>query len=174
MLNPIDTAAVITGDQVTGLFPGQIHEGVAWWIGACLVRVHQAHHIATAHGPHPAVVEFARRFQKGAMNCGHYACLVSNLGQADETALVAATLSLAVPGAYLTAEDTDTGVVVRITIRLYGPDGTRIGEDTGLGEIRALIDTDRIPIPVNEPAQGHVESRPDLANLATRREAPCD
>ncbi|WP_326611729.1 hypothetical protein OG949_21680 [Streptomyces scopuliridis] len=53
MLNPIDTEAVIRDGRIAGVFPGEIHEGVAWWAGACHVVVSRARQMAVAHDGHP-------------------------------------------------------------------------------------------------------------------------
>lgn len=65
MLNPIDTDAVIRDGRLAGAFPGEIHEGVAWWAAACFVVVSRSGQMAVAHDSHPTTAEFHRRFCRG-------------------------------------------------------------------------------------------------------------
>ncbi|NEC86462.1 hypothetical protein [Streptomyces sp. SID12501] len=161
MLNPIDSDAVIRDGRIAGAFPGEIHEGVAWWIAACFVVISRARQLAVAHDDHPATAEFHRRFCQGAINAEHWACQVSSLGAADEAQLLHAMKELGgVPGALLTTADNDGRQTV--TIRLYDGDGQPVVEDTGLARLRKMIASDRIPIPVNDQAKGRITERHDL------------
>jgi hypothetical protein len=166
MLNPIDTDAVIRDGRVAGVFPGEIHEGVAWWVAACFVVVSKTHGLAVAHDGRPTTAEFHSRFCRGAINAQHYACQVADLGAADETALLHAMKQLGeAPGARLSTEG-DAGRET-VTIRLYDAAGRPVAEENGLAEIRKMIAADHVPIPVNEQAKGHVTDRRDLAGGAT-------
>ncbi|MFD6229822.1 hypothetical protein ACFWFZ_23545 [Streptomyces sp. NPDC060232] len=158
MLNPIDTATVIGENEVSGAFPGQIHEGVAWWVGACYVALTRTSALAVADDGHPATAEFRRRITQGAVNARHFACHVTDLGPSSEEALKATMDDLGgVPGAYLhTSKDDDH---TTITIRLYAADGSPVTETSGLADLRRMIDNDRIPIPVNEHARGTITRR---------------
>ncbi|MFD7900269.1 hypothetical protein [Streptomyces sp. NPDC059743] len=156
MLNPIDTEAVIRRGGAIGGFPGEIHEGVAWWLGACLVITQKADRIAVAHDGHPSITEFAKRFCLGAINAQHYACNVRFLGLQTEELLLATLGSFdGVPGAWLSASETEGALVVRIT--LYNRQGLVLDDTNGLAEIRRLIAEDRVPIPVNARAKGTTE-----------------
>ncbi|MEV0633800.1 hypothetical protein AB0I77_02230 [Streptomyces sp. NPDC050619] len=156
MLNPIDTDTVIRDGGATGHFPGQIHEGVAWWIGACLVVATKSTRIAVAHDGQPTSATFHQRLCQGAINAQHYACRVTDLHTADETELLAAMADLGhAPGALITTTTTPDGETVRII--LYGAEGRPLTEDTGLAQIRRLIADDQVPIPVNHASKGHVE-----------------
>ncbi|GAA2338544.1 MULTISPECIES: hypothetical protein [Streptomyces] len=161
MLNPIDTDTVIRDGRISGAFPGEIHEGVAWWVAACFVVVSKARQMAVAHDGHCVTVEFHRRFCRGAINAEHFGCQISSLGMADEGHLLNAIKELGdVPGALLTT--TDHGGRQTVTIRLYGADGQPVTEDTGLARLREMIASDRVPIPVNDQAKGHITERRDL------------
>ncbi|WP_338931009.1 hypothetical protein WEB32_06680 [Streptomyces netropsis] len=161
MLNPINAEAVIRDGQVSGVFPDEIHEGVAWWVASCFVVVSQTHSLAVARDDHPITAEFFRRFCRGAVNAQHWACTVHDLGLAEEPQLLRAMQELdAVPGALLTTAEHEGRQSV--TIRLYGSDGRQLDDSTGLGTIREMIATDHVPIPVNEGAKGHVEEHHDV------------
>lgn len=161
MLNPIDSDAVIRDGRISGAFPGEIHEGVAWWVAACFVVISKTRQLAVAHDEHPATTEFHQRFCRGAINAEHWACQVSSLGTADEAQLLHVMKQLGgVPGALLTT--TDSGDRKTITIRLYDADGQPVTEDTGLARMRKMIASDRVPIPVNDQAKGHITERHDL------------
>ncbi|MFB7270605.1 hypothetical protein [Streptomyces sp. NPDC056244] len=156
MLNPVDTEAVIRDGGATGRFPGEIHEGVAWWLGACLVVTQKARRIGVAHDGHPAVAEFTSRLCRGAINAQHYACNVRLLGHQTEARLLAALKSFqGAPGAWLSASTDDEALIMRIT--LYSRHGIALDETNGLAEIRRMIDEDRVPIPVNDQARGTIE-----------------
>ncbi|MFB6814246.1 hypothetical protein ACFCV8_06845 [Streptomyces sp. NPDC056347] len=159
MLNPIDTDKVIRDGGVTGRFPGEIHEGVAWWVAACLVVITRAQHLAVAHDGHPTSVAFHDRLCRGAVNADHHACHVADLGEATKGVLMAAMQDLgAVPGIRVSTLPAHDGQTVRIS--LYDQEGRPLGEDEGLGRIRDLIASDRVPIPVNTAAKGTVAPYP--------------
>ncbi|MGW2953876.1 hypothetical protein [Streptomyces eurythermus] len=161
MLRPIDTDAVISNGRVSGSYPDEIHEGVAWWVAACFVVVGQARRMAVAHDGHPVAVGFHQRFCLGAINAGHWSCQVSVLGKADETQLLHSMKELGrVPGALLTTAE--SGMRPTVTMHLYDSHGRPVDEDTGLAEVREMIAGDRVPLPVNAQAKGHITQRLDL------------
>lgn len=161
MLSPIDTDAVIRDGRVAGVFPGEIHEGVAWWVAACFVVIGQAREMAVAHDGHGTTAEFHRRFCLGAINAEHWGCQISSLGTADEAQLLHAMKELGgVPGALLTT--TESGGQQTVTIRLYDADGQPVTEDSGLAKLREMVASDRVPIPVNDQAKGSITERRDL------------
>jgi hypothetical protein len=164
MLNPIDTDAVIHDGRVAGAFPGEIHEGVAWWVAACFVVISRTRQLAVAHDSHPITTGFHERFCRGAINAEHYGCQVSSLGTADEIQLLTAMKRLGnVPGALLTT--TDGGGRQTVTIRLYDAAGRPVTEDSGLAVLRRMIASDRVPIPVNDQAKGNITERRDLLEM---------
>ncbi|MFI9357054.1 hypothetical protein ACWGLP_06475 [Streptomyces lydicus] len=165
MLNPINTDVVIRDGRVAGTFPGEIHEGVAWWVASCFVVTIKTRQLAVAHDDHPTTTEFHRRFCRGAINANHFACQISDLGAADEAQLLRAMKDLGdTPGALLTTtEDEDRQLV---TIRLYDAQGQQVTDETGLAAIRDMIAADRVPLPVNDQARGRIIDRRDLAGEA--------
>ncbi|QNE74645.1 hypothetical protein F0344_08495 [Streptomyces finlayi] len=161
MLNPIRTAAVIRDGRASGAFPGEIHEGVSWWVASCFVVVSKTSRLVLAHDGEATSLEFADGFQRGAMNAQHWACEVSNLGAADERTLLRVAAGLGgVPAALIATAQGDVGGET-VTISLFGSDGQSVEEDH-LAEIREMIETDNVPIPVNEGAKGRVVDRRDL------------
>lgn len=160
MLRPIDVDAVIREGGAVGRFPGQIHEGVGWWIGACLVVVTKTHQLAAAHDGRPTSAEFHHRACLGATNAEHYKCEVMNLGAVAEAELLDAIGALGgVPGILVTSTDTDKAETVRIT--LYDTLGQPLTENSGLARIRRRIADDRVPIPVNTAAEGIITPYPE-------------
>ncbi|MFE9888055.1 hypothetical protein [Streptomyces scopuliridis] len=156
MLNPVDPEAIIRDGGAVGRFPGQIHEGVAWWLAACLVVTQKATRIAVAHDGHPAITEFADSFCRGAINAQHYACNVRHLGSQTEDRLLLALKELrGVPGAWLSVDGSNDDVTAHI--RLYNRQGHLLDDTNGLAEIRRLIAEDRVPLPVNAQARGTIE-----------------
>ncbi|MEV7145105.1 hypothetical protein AB0O05_01225 [Streptomyces sp. NPDC093084] len=158
MINPIDTAAVIRDGGAVGQYPGQIHEGVGWWLGACFVITAKASRLAVAHDGHPVSTEFADRLCRGAINAEHYACAVRYLGWQPEEELLTELRIREEPGAWLSSET--TGDVTTVRIRLYTAQGTLLDNINGLAAIRSLIDQDRVPRPVNSRAKGTIEPWP--------------
>ncbi|MFC1227344.1 MULTISPECIES: hypothetical protein [Streptomyces] len=157
MLNPVDTAAVIRDGGAVGQYPDQIHEGVAWWLGACMIVTLQASRLTVAHDGHPVSAVFADRLCRGAINARHYACNVRHLGRQSEQELLAAMPDPhQAPGAWLSADVAESFTTVRI--RLYDSHGALLDDANGLAAIRDLIAQDRVPIPVNTRAKGSIES----------------
>jgi hypothetical protein len=159
VLNPIDTDAVIRDGGALGRFPGEIHESVAWWLGASFVALTSAPRLAVGSDGGPVTAEFFRRLCSGAVNAHHHACQVTAISGITEDAFRAYTLRhRPLAGAYLTTTPgPDSTHVVRI--RLYDTDGQVLQEDTGLGLIRRMIAEDRVPIPVSASARGTIEHR---------------
>ncbi|MDH6579509.1 hypothetical protein [Kitasatospora sp. MAP5-34] len=157
MLNPVDLPTVFAEDLVHGRHRAEIHPGVAWWVGSCLVLVTRSHGVALVHDGTELAKEYTGQFCRGAVNCQHYAATISVLGEGGEDLLAYAIRTLQVPGALITT------VGAEVTIRLFAADGTPISEGTGLERICDLIARDKVPIPVNDTARGRVVHRPDIA-----------
>jgi len=165
VLRPVDLPTVFSDDRIHGTDfgyrdtkePGQIHAGVAWWVGGCLVLTTKAHGVVVVHDGTELAVDYARSFGQGATNCEHYAATVTVLGQGSEDLLAYGIRTLQVPGALVTAEGSE------VTIRLFAADGSPLTEGSGLERICDLIARDRVPIPVNTQARGRVIHRTDLA-----------
>jgi hypothetical protein len=157
VLNPIDTEAVIRDGGAVGQFPGEIHEGVAWWVAACFVVINKADRLAVGCDKHPTTAEFFRRFCQGAINAQHYACKVTALAGLNEAELLLFMQEREpLAGVYLqTSTGADGGDVIRIS--LYDKHGRPIHDGSGLARIRRMIAEDRVPIPVNERARGSIE-----------------
>ncbi|MEU4346651.1 hypothetical protein [Streptomyces sp. NPDC023838] len=159
MLKPINTDVVIRDGGAHGRYPGEIHEAVGWWLGACLVSTLKAHRIAVAHDGRASSVVFVQRLCRGAINAQHHACTVLTLRVADEDILLRTMAELGeVPGARISTTGSESAETVSVV--LYGPDGKPLDEDTGLATIRRMIADDRVPIPVNETAKGRIEHYP--------------
>jgi hypothetical protein len=167
VLNPIDTEAVIRDGGAVGRFPGEIHEGVAWWLGACFVTITATARLAAGSDGRPATHEFFRRLCNGAINAHHHACHVAAIpGIAEDVFLAYLQRHDSLPGAYVTsARGTDGGAIVRI--RLYDSDGQPLREGTGLERIRRMIAEDRVPIPVSDSAKGTIQPLSPDATQAT-------
>ncbi|WP_329176325.1 hypothetical protein [Streptomyces sp. NBC_01477] len=157
MLNPIDTDAVIRDGGAVGRFPGEIHEGVAWWLGAGFVALTAARQLAVGSDGGPVTAEFFRRLCRGAVNAHHHACRVTAIDSIAEDAFLAyVRRRLPLASAYLAVSDGPDGTHV-IRIRLCDADGLLLQEDTGLAAIRRMIAEDRVPIPVSDSARGTIE-----------------
>ncbi|MBV6700380.1 hypothetical protein [Kitasatospora aureofaciens] len=166
MLRPVDLPTVFADDRIHGTDhgykdtknPDQIHAGVAWWVGACLVLTTRSHGVALVHDGTELGHAYATNFSKGAINCQHYAATVSVIGEGGEELLQYGIRTLQIPGALITTKGT------KVTIRLFAADGSPVTEGTGLERICDLIARDKVPIPVNDADRGRVVYRPDLAD----------
>jgi hypothetical protein len=167
VLKPIDTDTVITDGGAVGRFPGEIHAGVAWWIGASFVALTAAKQLAVGSDGGPVTAEFFRRLCRGAVNSRHHACRVTALGGIAEDAFLAYVRSrVPLASAYLAATDgPDSTCLIRI--RLYDAVGLLLQENTGLADIRRMIAEDRVPIPVSDSARGTIEHIASTAAEAT-------
>ncbi|MGP2440832.1 hypothetical protein [Streptomyces sp. JW3] len=155
MLNPIDTDRVIRDGGAAGAFPGQLHEGVAWWLASCLVVTQRAVQIVVAHDGHPVIAGFTERFCQGAINAEHHACTVRALGVQPREQVPSAIETLgAGAGAWLSGENADGVTTVRIA--LFDRRGVLLSDSTGLHKIRRMIAEDRVPRPVNAGAKGRI------------------
>lgn len=157
MLNPVDTDAVIRDGGAVGRFPGEIHEGVAWWLGASFVAHTAAEQLVVGSDGEAVTGEFLRRLCHGAVNAHHHACRVTAVDGITEDAFHAYVRSRRpLAGAYVAAT-TDRDGTHLIRIRLYDADGLLLQEDTGLAALRRMITEDRVPIPVSDSARGTIE-----------------
>jgi hypothetical protein len=167
VLNPIDTDAVIRDGGAVGRFPGAIHEGVAWWLGASFVALTAAKQLVVGSDGGPITAEFFRRLCRGAVNAHHHACRVTAIDGITEGAVLAYVQTRRpLASAYLATTDYPDGTHV-IRIRLYDAGGLMLQEDTGLAVIRRMIAEDRVPIPVSDSARGTIEHLAPTAAEAT-------
>lgn len=157
MINPIDTTEVIRDGGAIGRYPEQIHEGVAWWVGACFVVSSSAERLVVGADGGQVAAKFFRALCKGAINARHYACRVTAIRDVEEGAILRWARSRGrLAAVYVSSEAGPDGVTV-IRIRLFHPNGQLIEEDTGLALIRRMIAEDRVPIPVSDSAKGFIE-----------------
>lgn len=156
MLNPIDAAAVIRDGRAAGLHSSQIHTGVAWWLGACLVVTQESNQVVVAHDGGTLSAEYAAKFARGAVNAQHYRChviaLVSPTNQ-DELLEYAQKM-----GGVLSAHITSSPAG-EVTVALFDVNGKALTEESGMAAIRDLIERDRVPLPVNDSCRGTIGLR---------------
>lgn len=163
VLNPINTAAVLregTG-KASGRHPDEIHAGVAWWLGACLVVTQQAAEIAVAHDGNPVSTEYAIRLARGATNAQHYKCHVTGfVAPTTRSELLRRAVVLGgVPSVHITVTPEDV-----VTLALFDTEGKPLSEEAGMARIRTMIEQDRVPIPVNDSSRGTIE---DVGEVTT-------
>ncbi|GLY33464.1 hypothetical protein [Kineosporia sp. NBRC 101731] len=171
MLRPVDLTTVFAHDRVHGTDYGpvdtphadQVHTGLAWWIGACLVLTANTRAVALVHDGTPLAHNYARAFAQGAINVHPNAAVVSIVAPGAMPELIHAAMALAAPGVLMTTVDR------QITIQLIDPSGAAITMESGLGPIRDLIAADRTPRPVDTAFKGRIEQRPDLLPATSNR-----
>ncbi|MGR6999619.1 hypothetical protein ACU686_18305 [Yinghuangia aomiensis] len=71
----------------------------------------------------------------------------------SESHLTEVAANLRVPGLYVTTDDEHPSV----RILLYDRSGAVLTESSGLARIRRMIETDRVPRPVNSTEEGRIE-----------------
>lgn len=169
MLKPVDAESVIREGGAVGRFPGDLHPGVAWWLGACFVVAGAAERLVVGSGEGPVAGEFFRRLCLGAINAHHHACRVTAVEDVPEEVFLRYVRGHGpLAAAYVSAAAEPDGDSHIVHVRLYDAAGVRLEEDTGLARIRRMIAEDRVPIPVNDSARGTIDPRPpSIAEAAT-------
>ena len=120
--------------DIRGTVPDQIDASVCGRIGAAFARFTGASSIVMARDMRPSGVELSAAFAEGAMAQG---ADVVDLGLASTDLIYYAAGKLDVPGAMFTASHNPAGYN---GIKLCLPGAKPVGEETGLVEIKALVE----------------------------------
>jgi len=129
-----DLAAIVKAYDIRGVVPDQLDEPTARAIGAAFVRYLAASAIVTAHDMRESSPGLAAAFAEGAMSQGADV-IEAGLGSTD--LLYFASGSLDVPGAMFTASHNPARYN---GIKLCRAGAAPVGQDTGLAQIRALVE----------------------------------
>jgi phosphomannomutase len=129
-----DLSAIVKAYDIRGVVPDQLDESVARDVGAAFVRVVGASTIVTAHDMRESSPSLARAFAEGATSQGADV-IEAGLGSTD--LLYFAAGSLDVPGAMFTASHNPAKYN---GIKLCRAGAAPVGQDTGLREIRELVE----------------------------------
>ena len=134
--------AIIKAYDVRGTYPDQLDEDLAHAVGAAFVRVVGAAvrdggrgAVVVAHDMRPSGPSLVASFADGVREQG---CDVISIGLASTDGLYFASGHLDLPGAMFTASHNPAQYN---GIKLCRPGAAPVGQDTGLREIRALVES---------------------------------
>ncbi|MEV6109517.1 phosphomannomutase/phosphoglucomutase [Streptomyces sp. NPDC051940] len=161
-----DLAQIVKAYDVRGIYPAQLDEELATHFGAAFVEVTGAEAIVVGHDMRPSSPALAAAFAAGAATRGADATLIG-LCSTDE--LYFASGSLGLPGAMFTASHNPAQYN---GIKLCRAGAAPVGQDSGLAEIRALVEQwtepgATAPEPAATRGRGTVTERDVLADYGT-------
>ena len=156
--------AVIKAYDVRGVYPQQLDENLAHAVGAAFVRVVRAAVrdggpgvIAIGHDMRPSGPDLVAAFAQGVREQG---CDVIEIGLASTDGLYYASGALGIPGAMFTASHNPAKYN---GIKLCRAGAAPVGQDTGLQEIRLLVENG---VPAFDGALGQLLHQDLLADYA--------
>ncbi|MFE6691591.1 phosphomannomutase/phosphoglucomutase [Streptomyces sp. NPDC057743] len=156
-----DLSQIVKAYDVRGVVPDQWDEALAELFGAAFVQVTDADAIVIGHDMRPSSPGLSRAFARGAAARG---ADVTEIGLCSTDELYYASGALDLPGAMFTASHNPAQYN---GIKLCRAGAAPVGQDTGLAEIRALVERwseQGAPEPAARP--GTVGQRDILADYA--------
>ncbi|WP_327729414.1 phosphomannomutase/phosphoglucomutase [Streptomyces sp. NBC_00487] len=129
-----DLSTIVKAYDVRGVVPDQWDETLAELFGAAFVRVTGAKAIVTGHDMRPSSPGLSRAFARGAAALG---VNVTEIGLCSTDQLYYASGALNLPGAMFTASHNPARYN---GIKLCRAGAAPVGQDTGLAEIRELVE----------------------------------
>ncbi|MEV5433569.1 phosphomannomutase/phosphoglucomutase [Streptomyces sp. NPDC052701] len=156
-----DLSQVVKAYDVRGVVPDQWDESLAELFGAAFVQVTGASAVVTGHDMRPSSPGLARAFARGATARG---ADVTEIGLCSTDQLYYASGALGLPGAMFTASHNPARYN---GIKMCRAGAAPVGQDTGLAEIRDLVERwsgSGAPAPAANP--GTVTRRDTLDDYA--------
>ncbi|MBT2401035.1 phosphomannomutase/phosphoglucomutase [Streptomyces sp. ISL-100] len=129
-----DLSQIVKAYDVRGVVPDQWDESLAELFGAAFAQVTQAEAIVIGHDMRPSSPGLSRAFARGAAARG---VDVTEIGLCSTDQLYFASGQLGLPGAMFTASHNPAQYN---GIKMCRAGAAPVGQDTGLGEIRALVE----------------------------------
>ncbi|WP_427166979.1 phosphomannomutase/phosphoglucomutase [Streptomyces sp. C1-1] len=129
-----DLSQIVKAYDVRGVVPDQWDESLAELFGAAFVRVTRARAIVVGHDMRPSSPGLSRAFARGAAGQG---ADVTEIGLCSTDQLYYASGALNLPGAMFTASHNPAQYN---GIKLCRAGAAPVGQDTGLSEIRELVE----------------------------------
>jgi phosphomannomutase len=159
----VDLSQLVKAYDVRGVVPDQWDEPMAELFGAAFVDVVGASAIVTGHDMRPSSPGLSRAFARGAAARG---ANVTEIGLCSTDQLYYASGALDLPGAMFTASHNPAQYN---GIKMCRAGAAPVGQDTGLAEIRALVESwaETGGIPEIAEKQGRVTQRETLDDYAT-------
>src|SRR4051794_16011606 len=136
--DPTNLAAVFKAYDVRGTVPDQIDEDLARRVGNAFVTVTAADQVVVGHDMRPSSPGMSRAFAEGAAEAGADVTLI---GPASTDHLYFASGPLGRPGAMFTASHNPAQYN---GIKLCRASAAPVGMDTGLAEIRDLVEEGKV------------------------------
>ncbi|MEV7865921.1 phosphomannomutase/phosphoglucomutase [Streptomyces sp. NPDC088124] len=130
-----DLAQIVKAYDVRGVYPDQLDDRLAELFGAAFAEVTGAGAIVVGHDMRPSSPGLASAFARGALSRGADATLI---GLCSTDQLYYASGSLNVPGAMFTASHNPARYN---GIKMCRAGAAPVGQNTGLAEIRALVES---------------------------------
>jgi phosphomannomutase len=152
-----DLGRIVKAYDIRGVVPDELDESVARDIGAAFVRVVGGTQIVTAHDMRETSPGLARAFAEGATSQGADV-VEAGLGSTDMLYYAAGTLG--VPGAMFTASHNPARYN---GIKLCRAGAAPVGQDSGLADIRALVEQG---VPPYDGEPGTITTRDVLPDYA--------
>ncbi|WP_419995466.1 phosphomannomutase/phosphoglucomutase [Streptomyces boninensis] len=157
-----DLSGLVKAYDVRGVVPDDWDEPLAELFGAAFVQVTGADAIVVGHDMRPSSPGLSRAFARGAADRG---AAVTEIGLCSTDQLYFASGSLDLPGAMFTASHNPAQYN---GIKMCRAGAAPVGQDTGLGEIRALVEqwSDTGAPPPSGAAPGLITQRDTLTDYA--------
>ncbi|WP_034270769.1 phosphomannomutase/phosphoglucomutase [Actinospica robiniae] len=145
-----DLSKVIKAYDVRGVVPDELDDAIVGAVGAAFARLAQ-NDIVVVRDMRTSSPQFLAAFAEGVTSQG-YDVIDAGLGSTDLAYFASGKLDL--PGAMITASHNPAKYN---GLKLCWPGAKPVGQDTGLGQIRQLIEEG---IPVHDGARGSIIARP--------------
>ncbi|MFI5532206.1 phosphomannomutase/phosphoglucomutase [Kitasatospora sp. NPDC051853] len=160
-----DLKQLVKAYDVRGVVPDQWDEVLSRALGAAFVRVVGASAIVVGHDMRPSSPSLSRAFAEGAAASG---ADVVEIGLCSTDQLYYASGSMDLPGAMFTASHNPAQYN---GIKLCRAGAAPVGQDTGLSEIRELVESwtaadDTITVPALDVETGSISQRETLRGYA--------
>ncbi|XMA37320.1 phosphomannomutase/phosphoglucomutase [Streptomyces albogriseolus] len=156
-----DLSQIVKAYDVRGVVPDQWDESLAELFGAAFVRVTAATAVVTGHDMRPSSPGLSAAFARGAAAQG---ADVTEIGLCSTDQLYYASGALDLPGAMFTASHNPARYN---GIKLCRAGAAPVGQDTGLADIRALVEEwSDSGAPAPAAATGKVTRRDSLDDYA--------
>ncbi|MFF3340419.1 phosphomannomutase/phosphoglucomutase [Streptomyces flavidovirens] len=156
-----DLSQIVKAYDVRGVVPDQWDESLAELFGAAFAQVAQADAIVTGHDMRPSSPGLSRAFARGAAGRG---VDVTEIGLCSTDQLYFASGQLGLPGAMFTASHNPAQYN---GIKMCRAGAAPVGQDTGLAEIRALVEEwSAKPAPPTATRTGTITRRDTLSDYA--------
>ncbi|MFJ9520599.1 phosphomannomutase/phosphoglucomutase, partial [Kitasatospora sp. NPDC101801] len=161
-----DLKQLVKAYDVRGVVPDQWDESLSFALGAAFVRVVGASAVVVGHDMRPSSPSLSRAFALGAAASG---ADVVEIGLCSTDQLYYASGSLDLPGAMFTASHNPAQYN---GIKLCRAGASPVGQDSGLEEIRELVESwtaadDTVTVPALDVEPGALSAQDTLKGYAS-------